>query len=68
MATRVAPKRRSSSRPALPPDMLQAQETRARLLAHPNVIPGPGFDRPGVQSTGAAIVDAIDTAQERGAR
>lgn len=53
------------SSPALPPDMLQAQETRARLLAHPNVIPGPGFDRPGVQSTGAVIVDAIDSAQER---
>lgn len=54
--------------PALPPDMVKAQEVRARLLAHPNVTPGPGFDRPGVQSTGAAIVDAIDQAQDRTAR
>ena len=56
------------SSPALPSDILRAQELRARLLANPNVTPGPGFDRPGVQSTGATIVDAIDTAQERGAR
>lgn len=54
--------------PPLPADMQKAQEVRARLLANPNVTPGPGFDRPGVQSTGAAIVDAIDTAQERSAR
>ena len=54
--------------PSLPPDMLQAQAQRARLLAHPSVTPGPGFDRPGVQSTGASIVDAIDQAQERNPR
>lgn len=41
----------------------QAQQTRARLLSHPSVTPGPGFDRPGVQSTGIRIVDAIDQAQ-----
>ena len=66
-APRAAPAARPTS-PTLPPDMQQAQEVRARLMANPNVTPGPGFDRPGVQSTGAAIVDAIDTAQERGVR
>lgn len=38
----------------------KAQQIRTRLLAHPGVTPGPGFDMPGVQSTGIAIVDAID--------
>ncbi|MEG2046663.1 MAG: hypothetical protein RR100_07430 [Comamonas sp.] len=66
-APRAAPAARPSS-PALPPDKQKTQEVRARLMANPNVTPGPGFDRPGVQSTGAAIVDAIDTAQERGLR
>lgn len=46
----------------------QAQHTRSRLLAHPSVTPAQGFDRPGVQSTGAAIVDAIDKVQLQGAR
>lgn len=68
---------RRSTRPAAPaapavapvrPEPSAAQLTRARLLAHPNVTPGPGFDSPGVQSTGAVIVDAIDEAQARGAR
>ena len=67
---------RESTRPAaskLTPTVARAepsaaQQTRTRLLAHPSVTPGPGFDRPGVQSTGAAIVDAIDTVQERGVR
>ncbi|MBD9530238.1 hypothetical protein IB233_01150 [Comamonas sp. CMM01] len=64
----AAPAAARPTSPPLPADMQKAQEVRARLLANPNVTPGPGFDRPGVQSTGAAIVDAIDTAQERSAR
>lgn len=47
------------------PEPSAAQLTRAKLLAHPAVTPGPGFDSPGVQSTGMAIVDAIDDAQAR---
>ncbi len=31
----------------------------------PASLPGPGFSAPGVQTTGAAIVRAIDNAQER---
>ncbi|WP_370682029.1 hypothetical protein [Comamonas sp. GB3 AK4-5] len=46
--------------PPMPVEFTQAQQIRARLLAHPGVTPGPGFDKPGVQSTGIAIVDAID--------
>lgn len=34
-----------------------------RLLSHPGVTPGPGFNAPGVQSTGLLIIDAIDQAQ-----
>lgn len=41
----------------------EAQETRAYLLNHPAVTPGPGFDYPGVQSTGKTIVQAIDQAK-----
>lgn len=41
----------------------EAQETRQYLLSHPAVIPGPAFDQPGVQSTGKAIVQAIDQAK-----
>lgn len=42
----------------------RAQQVRARLLSHSRVTPGPGFDKPGVQSTGIRIVDAIDQAQD----
>lgn len=49
----------------LPPAMQEAQRVREKLLAHPAVTPAPGFMRPGVQSTGNAIVDAIDQAQAR---
>lgn len=41
----------------------QAQETRKYLLGHPAVTPGTDFDKPGVQSTGKAIVQAIDQAK-----
>lgn len=34
-----------------------------RLLSHPAVTPGPGFNAPGVQQTGVAIIDAMDHAQ-----
>ena len=48
-----------------PVEFTQAQQVRARLLAHPSVTPSQGFDKPGVQSTGIAIVDAIDEAQAK---
>ena len=48
-----------------PPAIDEARRVREKLLAHPGVTPGPGFMRPGVQSTGSAIVDAIDLAQAR---
>ena len=34
-----------------------------KLLSHPSVTPGPGFNAPGVQQTGVAIIDAIEHAQ-----
>lgn len=43
--------------PAAPPSMAE------KLLSHPAVTPGPGFNAPGVQQTGVAIIDAIDHAQ-----
>ena len=43
----------------------EARQIRKFLLEHPSVTPGPGFSAPGVQTTGAAIVRAIDNAQER---
>ncbi|MBV2163636.1 hypothetical protein ACFO3A_15245 [Comamonas nitrativorans] len=41
----------------------EARQVRQTLLQHPNVTPGPGFNAPGVQTTGLAIVEAIDRAQ-----
>lgn len=41
----------------------QARETRKFLMEHPAVTPGAGFDKPGVQATGKAIVQAIDNAK-----
>ena len=43
----------------------EARQIRKFLLEHPSVTPGPGFSAHGVQTTGAAIVRAIDNAQER---
>ena len=40
-----------------------ARETRKFLMEHPAVTPGAGFDKPGVQATGKAIVQAIDSAK-----
>lgn len=34
-----------------------------KLLSHPAVTPGPGFNAPGVQETGVTIIDALDHAQ-----
>lgn len=34
-----------------------------KLLNHPSVTPGPGFNAPGVQQTGVTIIDAMDHAQ-----
>lgn len=54
---------RPSTRPVeLPAAFTQAQQNREKLLSHPAVTPGPGFNYPGVQSTGVAIVDAIEQA------
>jgi len=49
--------------PSVISSQAQAQATRNFLLNHPAVTPGPGFDMPGVQSTGKTIVDAMDHAQ-----
>mgnify|MGYP003583223405 CR=1 FL=1 len=43
----------------------EAPQIRKFSLEHPSATPGPGFSAPGVQTTGAAIVRAIDNAQER---
>lgn len=49
--------------PTLPAAFLEAQRTRETLLNHPAVTPGPGFHQQGVQSTGLAIINAIDQAK-----
>ena len=41
----------------------EARATRKFLMEHPAVTPGEGFDKPGVQATGKAIVQAIDNAK-----
>lgn len=43
----------------------EARQIRSFLLEHPSVTPGAGFSAPGVQATGAAIVQAIDRVQGR---
>lgn len=57
---------RNTAPPAQPPELpesfIRARQVEEKLLAHPAVTPGPGFHSPGVQSTGNAIVDAIDQA------
>ena len=45
------------SAPSAAPSMAE------KLLSHPAVTPGPGFNAPGVQQTGVAIIDAMDHAQ-----
>ena len=40
-----------------------AESTAQKLLNHPAVTPGPGFDAPGVQQTGVTIIDAMDHAR-----
>lgn len=61
---------RSATRPvrnvSLPSDVSQAQYIEQKLINHPAVTPMEGFRQPGVQSTGNAIVDAIDQAQAKG--
>ncbi|WP_159912854.1 hypothetical protein [Pantoea sp. 18069] len=49
----------------LPEALAERLKVRDQLLAHPAVKPGPGFTAPGVQSTGKAIIDAIDLVQDR---
>ena len=56
---------RANTRPSAPPPQVSAQVQEARrvretLLQHPAVTPGAGFDAPGVQATGIAIVEALD--------
>lgn len=60
---------RENTRTAVPPPEVSAkveEERRIRetLLHHPAVTPGPGFAAPGVQTTGIAIVEAIDRARQ----
>lgn len=50
--------------PTMPAAYVEAQRMREKLLNHPAVTPGPGFNQRGVQSTGAAIIDAIDQAKQ----
>lgn len=63
---------RSATRPirnvSLPSnsDAMEAQRIEQKLIEHPAVTPMEGFRQPGVQSTGNAIVDAIDQAQAKG--
>lgn len=47
----------------LPRSFTEAQAVREHLLNHPAVTPGAAFNQPGVQSTGKAIVDAMDQAK-----
>lgn len=56
---------RANTRPSAPPPQVSTQVQEARrvretLLQHPAVTPGAGFDAPGVQATGIAIVEALD--------
>lgn len=57
---------RANTRPSAPPppqasaQMQEARRVRETLLQHPAVTPGVGFDAPGVQATGIAIVEALD--------
>lgn len=61
-ATNTNPAKAAS--PAEAPATAAAQPTMAqKLLSHPAVTPGPGFDAPGVQQTGVTIIDAMDQAQ-----
>lgn len=61
----ASPVATAQSAPTLPAEIAQAQQVRARLLTHPAVTPGPGFDRPGVQSTAITIVEAMDGVKNR---
>ena len=45
---------------SLPASFLESKAREQRLREHPLVTPGQGFNAPGVQETGIAIVDAID--------
>ncbi|MEG0201421.1 MAG: hypothetical protein RR718_11785 [Comamonas sp.] len=56
------PKTQAAATPAAP---AQSSVTQ-KLLEHPGVTPGPGFNAPGVQATGVTIIDAIDQAQAAG--
>lgn len=62
--TRPAPSTPEAAAP-LPAAYVEAQRMREKLLNHPAVTPGAGFNQRGVQSTGAAIIDAIDLAKQK---
>lgn len=61
-AKRPPPKPVAAAAPSRP-SLSEVQQTRQYLLNHPAVTPTAGFDKPGVQSTGKAIVQAMDQAQ-----
>lgn len=49
---------------SLPAEFVEAQQIRQKLLNHPAVTPGPGFNAPGVQRTGISIVQAMEKEAE----
>lgn len=53
----LAPAQAAQAAAAAQPSMAE------KLLSHPSVTPGPGFNAPGVQQTGVAIIDAMEHAQ-----
>ena len=63
-AAAAEPAETSPATPAQPQTAAApAQSMAQKLLSHPAVTPGPGFDAPGVQQTGVTIIDALDQAQ-----
>lgn len=61
-STRPNSSRQSAAQSAAESAAAQARLIRSTLLMHPAVTPGDGFDSPGVQATGFAIVQALDKA------
>ncbi|MDR2297268.1 MAG: hypothetical protein LBE30_02850 [Comamonas sp.] len=63
----TAPTAKSESEPvdvaAAEPEPQVAPSMAQKLLSHPAVTPGPGFNAPGVQQTGVTIIDAMEHAQ-----
>lgn len=65
LSTQEAAEPKTPPPAATPAAPVQSSVTQ-KLLEHPGVTPGPGFNAPGVQATGVTIIDAIDQAQAAG--